>query len=105
MDEKNWSIDKLTSGDCSVWKFKLKDLLIEKELYGYVDGFVSLAVDASAATEAEFQKKSRKAFVYIVLSVSDNLLYLITDCENPKDAWEKLKVHFERDSLSSYLFI
>ena len=34
------TIDKLTSDNYSVWKFKLKHLLIARELYGYVDGTI-----------------------------------------------------------------
>ena len=92
------TIDKLTSDNYSVWKFKLKHLLIAKELYGYVDGTITLAGDANATVKADFAKKSSKAFSHIVLSVSDNLLYLITEAENPKEAWDKLKAHFERDT-------
>ena len=73
-------------------EIQLKHLLIAKGLYGYVDGTNTntLAADASATVKEDYAKKSSKAFSHIVLSVSDNLLYLITECENPKDALDKL---------------
>ena len=39
------------------------------------------------------------------MSVSSSLLYLITSCELPKDAWDTLKRHFERNTLSNKLFL
>lgn len=105
MDEKSWNVDKLTSQNYPTWKFKLKHLLIAKELFGYVDGSVTLANDADAPVKAEFEKKTSKALAHVVLAVSDNLLYLITECETPKAAWDKLKAHFERDTLANKLFL
>lgn len=41
----------------------------------------------------------------IVLSVSTTQLYLITTCEEPKDAWDTLKKHFERQTLANKVFL
>ena len=41
----------------------------------------------------------------IVLAVSDELLYLITGCTSPKQAWDTLQKHFERDTLTNRLFL
>jgi len=105
MDDK-WSIDKLGSHNYSTWKFKLKHLLIAKELFGYVDGTIEQPDEgAAAAAKADYAKKSSKAFSSIVLAVGDELLYLITDCTTGKAAWDKLQGHFERDSLANKLFL
>ena len=39
------------------------------------------------------------------MSVSTSQLYLITSCEEPKEAWDTLKKHFEREALANKLFL
>lgn len=41
---------------------------------------------AAAEVCAEFQKKSQKAFSTIVLAITATQLYLVTSCEQAKDA-------------------
>ena len=83
----------------------MRHLLLAKGLWGHVDGTEVLAEDANAQAQAEFRKKSQRAFSTIVLAVSTSQLYLITSCEQPKDAWDVLKKHFERDTLANKLFL
>ena len=104
IDEK-WSIEKLDSSNWTTWKFQMRHLLLAKGLWGHVDGTEVLAEDANAQAQAEFRKKSQRAFSTIVLAVSTSQLYLITSCEQPKDAWDVLKKHFERDTLANKLFL
>lgn len=105
MDDKSWSVDKLTTDNYSTWKFKLKHLLIAKDLFGYVDGSITLSGEASEADKTAYKKNHSKAFSHIVLSVSDNLIYLITECANAQAAWDRLSAHFERDTLANKLFL
>ena len=99
-------LDKLTDKNYSTWKFKLKHYLIAKELWEYVDGTIPKpAEEAEATVKSAYTKRSNQAMSVIVLSVSDNLLYLITSCESPKAAWDTLQQHFERDSLTNKLFL
>ena len=104
IDEK-WSIEKLDNSNWTTWKFQMLHLLLAKGLWGHVDGTEVLAEDANAQAQAEFRKKSQRAFSTIVLAVSTSQLYLITSCEQPKDAWDVLKKHFERDTLANKLFL
>ncbi len=39
----------------------------------------------------------------IVMSVSSSLLYFITSCELPNDAWDSLKKYFECDANKLWL--
>jgi len=104
--EDKQSLDKLTSKNYSNWKFKLKHLLIAKGLWGYVYGSITEPEEsASAQTKLDYTKKSSKAMSIIILSVSDDLLYLITSCTEPKQAWGTLQQHFERDTLTNRLFL
>ena len=99
-------ITKLTKDNYPTWKFKAKHLLTAKGLFGYVDGSETApGSSASADDKKQYQSGRAKAHSHIVLSVSDELLYLITECEDAKDTWEKLQSHFERDSLANRLFL
>ena len=103
-DEK-WAIDKLDGANWPTWKFQMKHLLLAKGLWGVVEGSEMLAEDANAAAHAEFQKKSQKACSSIVLAISTPQLYLVTSCEQPNEAWDALRNHFERDTLANKLFL
>ena len=63
------------------------------------------ADEASAKDKQEHDSTAAMALSHIVLAVSDELLYLITECETSKAAWDKLQAHFERDSLAYHLFL
>lgn len=64
-----------------------------------------LAAAANAHAQAEFLKRREKAFSVLVLNVSTPQLYLITSGQTPKEAWNTLKGHFERDTLTNKLFL
>ena len=66
-----------------------------KGTLGVVDGTEVLAESANTPAQTEFQRKSQRAFSTIVLAISTQQLYLITSCEQPKDAWNALRNHFE----------
>ena len=104
MDEK-WSIEKLDGSNWITWKFQLRHLLMAKGLWKFVDGSAVLAEDPTREEREKFQAEQQKAFSTIVMSVSPSLLYLITSCELPKNAWDILKRHFERDTLANKLFL
>ncbi len=103
--EEKWSIDKLDGGNWSTWKFQMKHLLLAKGLWGVVDGSEELAESASQETAAQFRSKSQRAFSTIVLAIKSAQLYLVSSCEDPKQAWNALKKHFERDTLANKLFL
>ena len=104
MDEK-WSIDKLDSANWITWKFQMRHLLLAKGLWTYVDGSEVLAEDASEAARTAYREKSQKALSTLVMAIGTPQLYLITSCEEPTDAWDALKQHFERDTLANKLFL
>ena len=83
----------------------MRHMLLARGLWGQVDGTDKLAEGANAAVRAEFLKKSQKAFSIIVMAVSTPQLYLITSCEEPKEAWDKLREHFECKTLANKLFL
>ena len=76
-----------------------------KGLWGVVDGIEVLADDAAEEVHAEFQKKPQKTLSTLVLAISASQLYLVTSCEQARDAWVALWNHFERDTLADKLFL
>ena len=79
-----------------MWRFQIKHLLLAKDLWGFNDGTEVPQDDASAQQQADFNKRSQKAFSTIVMSVSSSQLYLITSYEEQRRAWTALKNHYER---------
>ena len=104
-DRRKWSIDKLDGSIWMTWKFQMRHLLLAKGLWGVVDGMEVLRGDATAQAQAEFQSKSQKVFSTIVMAISSSQLYLITSVEQPKDAWDALRNHFECDTLANKLML
>ena len=83
----------------------MKHLLMAKGLWGFVDGSDVLASDASETAEASFRSRLQKTFSTIVLAINTAQLYLVTSCEEPQQAWDALKRHFERETLANKLFL
>ena len=86
-------------------QLEMKHLLLAKGLWGLVDGSEVLADDATTAVQALFRLRLQKAFSTIVLVIDSAQLYLITSSEEPKQAWDALRKHFERETLVSKLFL
>lgn len=104
-NEEKWTVDKLDGSNWTTWKFQMKHLLLAKGLWGHVEGTDVLAGDASDAVRAEFQHKAQRAFSTIVMAVSTPKLYLVTSCKEPKEVWDKLRDHFECETLANKLFL
>ena len=104
LDDK-WTIDKLDSSNWCTWKFQMKHMLLAKGLWGHVTGTERLADEATPAQRTEFEKKGQRAFSTIVMAVSTPQLYLITSCEQAKEAWDALRDHFEKDTLANKLML
>ena len=66
-----------------------------KETVGYVDETEALREDALAQQQADFKKASQKAFSTIVMAICTSQLYLVMSFEEPKDAWDALRDHYE----------
>ena len=103
-DEK-WRADKLDGSNWTTWKFQMRHLLLAKGLWGLVDGTDELAEGASDVATREFRQKAQKAFSTIIMAIGTPQLYLVTPCEEPKEAWGNLCGHFERETLANKLFL
>lgn len=103
---QSWKIEKLDINNYATWKFQMKHLLIAHDYYGIINGTdTQPGSSASADNRAAYRGRCEKAFSTLVLSVSSEVIYLIRNCENVKDAWEKLEEHFQRNSLANKLYL
>ena len=100
-----WSIDKLDSSNWPTWKFQIKHLLLARGLWGLVNGTEALQDEANAQQQADYNKRSQKAFSTIVMAIGSSQLYLVTSCEGPVAAWTALRNHFERETLVNKLML
>ena len=78
---------------------------IAKVLWGLVDGTEELQEDADDQHRAEFERRRQKAFSSMVMAISTAQLYLVTSFDQPQDAWDALRNHFERETLANKLFL
>ena len=105
MDDKLF-IEKLSGPEnWATWKFQMEHLLKAKGLWGLLTEEETLAAGANAEAQASYAKRREMAFSTLVLNVSTTLLYLITSCQTPKEAWTTLKGQFERNTLANKLFL
>ena len=105
MEADKWSIDKLGNSNWITWKFQMRHYLLSKGLWKYVDGTETVEEGAGDAVQRTFCDNSQKALSTLVMGISTAQLYLVTSCESPKDVWDTLRSHFERDTLANKLFL
>ena len=54
---------------------------------------------------AELKKKSQRAFSTIAIAIDTPPLYLVTSYHQPKDDWDALRNHFERETLANKVLL
>ena len=104
-------IDKLEGvKNWQVWKYQMQVILEARELWGHVDGTATrpaLSESSSSGSSAQstFEKAVRKTKALLVTSINSGLVHLITECQTPKEIWDKLKERFERNTVANKLFL
>lgn len=80
-------IEKLNGENYSVWSFKIKAYMQEKECWE--------AISEQKPTEAkkleEWNKKNQKALNSIILSIANSQIIHIKNSNSAKEAWEQLQ--------------
>jgi len=99
-----YSIEKLDGTNFQAWKFKIKMVLIDKELWAYVDGDKKTA-PTNAEQLAIWQSKDQRALSTICLSVKDTELVHLVACDTSAKAWKKLHDVHEDKGLARRLFL
>jgi hypothetical protein len=109
------STPKLDEGNFHLWKFKMRMVLEEKDLWGVVDGTepcpatVGENAPADSVVRAEkaniWQRKNRRAFAIISLGVSDTLVEHIRDLDTATAAWTALTKLYEDKSFANRYYL
>ena len=105
MAEERWSVQKLDGSNWMTWKFQMRHMLLDRELWGFVEGSEVLDADASEGRQAMFKRSSQKALTAIIMAMASTQIYIVQSCETPDDAWRKLQGHFEKGTLASKLHL
>lgn len=84
----------------ATWSFQCRMGLMREDLWGFVDGSEAEPADTDEA-RARFAAKRRKTLGTIVLSVEENLLYLLGNPDDPRALWEKLAALFQKKTWSN----
>ena len=83
----------------------MRHVLLDRELWGYVDGSEVLAADAPEERQAMYKKSAQKALTAIIMAMASSQIYIVQSCETPDDAWRKLQGHFEKVAHMSKLHL
>ena len=106
-------IEKLNGQNYVSWKFNMKCLLMERGLWGYVNGNIvepkvlksedgsdDTKVAASVEKFNEYNLKADKAYSLIALSVEKHLQIHVSTEKKPKEAWDSLSNQFNFVSVN-----
>jgi hypothetical protein len=112
--EKNVAyIDKLNSDNYSIWCFKVKALMQEKEVWDVIEGEKPEDPQNTESTEdpeksaemvakvAEWKKKDQKALNTIILTVSNSQIIFIKNETTAKGAWKALEQEHKKSGVGS----
>jgi hypothetical protein len=96
---KNWQ----------VWKYQMQVILEARVLWGYIDGTatspaLSESSSSSSSAQTVFEKAQKKTKALLVTSINSDLGHLVTECQTPKQIWDKLKESFERNTIANKCF-
>ena len=100
------SVDKFGGENFNLYKFKLEMAMSTKDLWEIVDGSESPPPStASDEVKKAYDRRCKKAFAIIAMSLVDKELAHIKGCKGPAEAWKTLCNIHETKSLSNILFI
>ena len=104
---KSLLIEKLTSENYHLWKFKMRMLLRERDLWDVVEeGLDGEEYDGMKEKEKkEWKKRDDKALAVICLALSDAQLMHVQTVLTAKEAWLKLSEVHERRGLANKLYL
>jgi gag-polypeptide of LTR copia-type len=97
-------IDKFNGEDFHLWKFKMRMVLEEKDLWDLVTGREEHPTDSGEKVQA-YERRCRKALATICLNLTDSQLLHVRSATTPAEAWKKLEDLYETKSLANKLFL
>jgi hypothetical protein len=100
-----YSIEKLDGTNFSSWKFRLKMVLIDRNLWDIVDGAEANPGNEDLSLFGNFTKRDNQALAQIALTVSNSQLIHIRNASSARDAWLKLCSAFEAKGLAAKVYL
>ena len=104
-DNTKGAFDKLDESNYSVWKFRMRMMLEEKDLWDVVEGTEDVPTTGDAEEVKKYKKKERKSLALIALSVSNSQVNYVSGCQTGKEAWEKLQEVHESKMMANKLYL
>lgn len=96
---ENLTIRKLNENNYSTWCEDIRPVLMGHNGWRITNGMETKPDDkASPKVLKDFLARKDKAFSLIYLSIEEELRPLLSEIEEPAEAWQKLQVHFRPDS-------
>ena len=104
MGDDRWTVGKL-EGDSNwmTWKVQMRHLMLDRNLWSYVDG--TTMMDPGAEEKLQLEFKRQKALTAIILSISTPIVPIVQSCTTPVEAWEALRGAFEKCTLAAKLHL
>ena len=94
-------IEKCNGQSFELWKFKMEDLLVDKDQWIVVDS----STKPMGVSDEEWRKLDQKAKSTIRLCVSDSVLLNVSGEATTKALWDKLGTLYQFKSLVNKLFL
>ena len=96
-------VEKFNGSNFEMWKLKMEDLLIDRDLWDAVDANVQRPSDPTAA--AQYDVMDRKAKGLIRLCLADSVLINVHEENSAKKLWTKLGEMYQVKSLLNQIFL
>ena len=100
IDSMTKEVQKLSNSNYYAWKQKIQHLLALKDLDEHIEEDPPTEANALSA----WKKKDKKARALIGLSLSDDQLDNVRECQTAKEMWIAIQNVFERHTLLNKLF-
>ena len=102
MFSQKFEVEKFNeSNDFTLWKLKMKALLVQQKCLGVTEREEKLHVGLTATEKEEVVSKAHCA---ILLNLTDEVLREITDETTAVGLWKKLESKYQKKSLTNRLY-
>lgn len=88
-----------------VWKFKMKNILMDKDCWNIVMDTEKKPAPADAKAVEDWEKRARRALTIINLSVRDHIIDSLSDATTASEAWKILTSMYETKNPARALFL
>lgn len=98
------TIEKLGANNYENWARDMKHVLIDRNCWEIVSG-IETKPKIEGPELKDFLSRSRIALSVIYLNIANDFKAIIQDSDSAKDAWGKIKNHFEPDNRARHMLL